>query len=215
MPIVKLRTFNYQRAKLHGLKVPLRTALMYWGIERRSRVKITNDHAAYFPLDIWGYDYYKAVHTERQFSETFGNLSFSSTTADGADGCRFKLIEYSHPEYWDTVEREVTRDQELSMFLKACKMADVQVREITELVEWDVIRPDAIVQGPNHTRYDHYMPIAFINQRVIWKVSETKRHCTRAVCEVDCAGGLHDCECDEVMPAQYHVAELKRKEGEK
>lgn len=94
MSIIKFRNFNAIRAKMYGKPLTPTDRL----ILLRS---------------------YPHTHTELQFSARLYNISFSSTTADGANGCRFKQIEYSHPEYWDTVEVEVTDMQEECIYREA------------------------------------------------------------------------------------------------
>jgi hypothetical protein len=52
------------------------------------------------------------THTEFQFSPRYSGISFSATTADGSNCCRFKPIEYSHPERWDSLVLPMTDVQE-------------------------------------------------------------------------------------------------------
>lgn len=60
------------------------------------------------------------THTEIQFSERYGNISFSATMADGAKCCRFKDINYTkHPERWDTIIIPLTDNEEDLIYAKA------------------------------------------------------------------------------------------------
>ena len=97
MSYVILRTFNAVRAKDFGYKLTITDRL----ILRRS------------PMHI---------HTELQFSSRHQNISFSSTMRDNANGTRFKNIEYSHPEYWDSIVIQVTDAEEDKMLKKARAM---------------------------------------------------------------------------------------------
>jgi hypothetical protein len=65
------------------------------------------------------------THEELQFGENRGNVSFSSTMADGANGCRFKYIEYSHPHRWWTLEEDITDVDEYVLWAVCCDAADL------------------------------------------------------------------------------------------
>lgn len=227
MSTVRIRTFNRRKAERFGLKLDWKTRLLYGAIEMRSKVKIYDDKKGYLVhsgivhglrnagsvvLDRKGNFWYYAVHTEKQFSGTYGNLSFSSTLMDGVNGCRLIFNQYSHPERWDTVEREVTPEQEDLMFREACRMADVDYNYIMGRISAGDIKPKEIFQGPKALRYNKTMFIAFVHPWKVWKVSPSKRHCTRAVCNVMHAGGICNVVCDEQMPAQYHLLTMEKEE---
>ena len=59
------------------------------------------------------------THTELQFSHRYANISFSATLADGANGCRFKDIKYSHTVFWDTIVVPMTDSQEDTAYAEA------------------------------------------------------------------------------------------------
>ena len=43
----------------------------------------------------------KLTHSEFQFSQRYGSVSFSFTLADHVKGARFKKITYTHPTRWE------------------------------------------------------------------------------------------------------------------
>ena len=94
MSDVRIRSFNAYRAKRFGYVITPSDAL----IMMRS---------------------FLHTHTELQFSERYNNVSFSATLAEGANGCRFKQINYSHPVYWDTVICPKTDDEEDIVYAEA------------------------------------------------------------------------------------------------
>ncbi len=58
------------------------------------------------------------THVEYQFSYFFHDISFSATIEDAFKGCRFKMIYYTHA-WWRTVERQITPEQELCIWVRA------------------------------------------------------------------------------------------------
>lgn len=66
------------------------------------------------------------IHCELQFSQSYAEISFSSTLKNGAKGCRFLQIEYSHPERWDTLYLPVTCQQEDAAYAKAQELEGKQ-----------------------------------------------------------------------------------------
>lgn len=238
MPTVKLRTFNYQKAKQHGY-VPAgnifqsnRTKLVYWLIERRSKVLVFDIHQGgwLIPKEIgnslcrsyslvWNKDgtkaWYKAIHTERQFSDRYGGLSISATCMDNCNCVRFKKIMYSHEEErWDTIEQEVTEAQEDAMFAEACKQANIILPDIfKEGLLSGSFKPDPnrCYYGPNAIPYDvPGVSISFISKAQIWKPSTKAQWCTETVCLVDQKGDLSgdDIIADQQHPAGYHINTL-------
>lgn len=85
------------------------------------------------------------THTELQFSQRHGWVSFSSTLQDGAKGCRFKQIQYSHPERWDTVCLEVT-DAEEDLVYQEAQSIEGKPYDLLGLMsfstELEIIKPD-------------------------------------------------------------------------
>lgn len=63
------------------------------------------------------------VHKELQFSERYNSISFSSTLADGAKGCRFKQIQYSHPYRWVSQVVPMSDAEEDEVWYKALMLA--------------------------------------------------------------------------------------------
>lgn len=83
------------------------------------------------------------THIETKFSATYHHLSFSATIEDAFKGCRFKLIEYSH-DWWKTVHRLVTEEQEHDIWLKANSINGKQydlVGLLSHATPWKIIRP--------------------------------------------------------------------------
>ncbi len=96
----------------------------------------------------------KLTHSEFQFSERFGNVSFSFTSADKANGARFKVIGYSHPARWNTREIALTDLQEDLIFAEACTMADCHLADVAEALKLGGQWGDVIIQGSKHKLYD-------------------------------------------------------------
>ena len=107
------------------------------------------------------------THSEFQFSPRYECLSFSFTLADGANGARFKHIEYSHPNRWETIALPFTDEEEDLCFLMACILADRNKHFYTTInfggtitatfdygTKETTFKNDTIYQGPNHWRYD-------------------------------------------------------------
>lgn len=124
----------------------------------------------------------KLTHLEIQFLDKLGSPSFSSTRADGANGCRFKYITYSNPEQWDTEEMLVSDWEEQQMWVEACRMAgltpfwDVEVWPKgctykftidieTQLSESIKSKDTTIYQGKNYIKYDTYGLSSFCLER--------------------------------------------------
>ena len=83
-------------------------------------------------------------HTEFQFSDRYGGVSFSSTMQDGAKCCRFKDIEYSHPERWTTHIIPMTNEEEGRAWVKAQELEGRKYDLIGLLsftTKWKIIRP--------------------------------------------------------------------------
>jgi hypothetical protein len=110
----------------------------------------------------------KYTHLELQFADR-GGVSFSSTMADDANGCRFKYIDYSNPKRWKSIVFVVSDTVEQDMWAEACWMADLHTDwqskdfgscTFTATVSsgQDVfassLKDITIYQGENHTKYD-------------------------------------------------------------
>jgi hypothetical protein len=59
------------------------------------------------------------THCTFQFSGRYNNISFQATVDTGVNGCQFKQIEYSHPEYWNTLVVPLTDEQEDRAYQRA------------------------------------------------------------------------------------------------
>jgi hypothetical protein len=132
---------------------------------------------------------------EFQFSTRYGGISFSSTLRDGVKGCRFKMIKYSHPEYWDAVYVPVTVEQEDSMMAKALEMADMPegfacfMKVGTQKGKDLYWKQSDCSYGDNHIKYDlSGAAFSYWTKFKIWKPSKAKMVCNRACTEVVLAG---------------------------
>jgi len=130
------------------------------------------------------------THTEIQFSERYGGISFSATLKDGCKCARFKMIGYSHPERWCSVKLWVTVEQESNMFTKACKMADMMgminwtYDDIFSSSLWknDLQLSGFCYRGPNPFKYDtSRVVLSFISKRRIIPGRKNYVWCTEAV----------------------------------
>jgi hypothetical protein len=122
MAEVMIRSFNAVRAEMFGRKLTVQD-------------KIILSHSC------------PHTHTELQFSSRYGNISHSSTKADGANGPRFKQIDYSHPERWDTVDVPATDEQEDIMYKKAVELNESGAKYdliglLTFATSLDIVQPD-------------------------------------------------------------------------
>ncbi len=83
-------------------------------------------------------------HTEFQFSERYDGVSYSATMQDGDKGCRFKQIEYSHPNNWTTHIIELADTQEDMAHLAASFYEDCKY-DLWGLLsfgtKWQIIKP--------------------------------------------------------------------------
>lgn len=131
-------------------------------------------------------------HTEIEFPEIYGCISFSATNADGCKCARFKMIDYTrHPKRWKTVLIPVTREQCDLMFAEACRMADLIPHKAaasfgSESLGWYIpvsrISPYNTYYGPNALKYDLLaVSFSFISKRTIWRPDKNKVFCTESV----------------------------------
>ena len=130
-------------------------------------------------------------HTEFQFSTRYRGISFSCTMADGVGGCRFKMIKYSHPEYWDIVYVPVTTEQEKLMWMQACKMTAYWALFATKPMDGRDTMPSAnhCYYNAAHVKYDRGgAAFSYWTKWDVYKPSKKKRVCCRAVAEVVLAG---------------------------
>lgn len=159
MPYNTVHTFNPIRAALYGWKPEdFKAWVTMKAIQFRS----------------------DSIHNEYQFSKRYGGISCSATMMDGVKGFRFKMIGYSHPEYWDSVRLWVTDELEDAIFADALKMAGFdRGMDYPDLL---LNMFDGIAYGPNALKYDLLaVSFSFISKRTIWRPDKTKVFCTEAV----------------------------------
>jgi hypothetical protein len=126
------------------------------------------------------------THSEIQFDENRGGVSFSSTMADGADGCRFMYIQYSHPKRWRTLELMVSDSEEIALWSSCCSDADMEwawqetykqgcTYKGTIQEGQDVfcakVQDITVYQGKNHIRYDAIGLLSFALEKSpsVWR----------------------------------------------
>jgi len=154
---MKYHSYNPTLARLYGKK-PSRTDRL---IQHRSEL----------------------THTEIQFSDRYGGISFSATMADDCKCARFKMIAYSHPERWCTTELEMTDEQEDAVFKKCCEMADIKSKlcwDAKGFIE-DAAKTGYCFKGPNALKYDlNAVRFSFITKWNLWRGHENRVFCTES-----------------------------------
>jgi len=153
----EVKSFNLDRAILFGYK-PTKTQRI---IRLRSRPH---------------------VHSEFVYSSRYGGLSFSATMEDGCKCCRFKDIQYSHPEYWDKIIIPMTDEQEDWAWGVACKMANVPF-------DWycrNCTTTSKCFYGPDAIKYDFKGQICHVSKWNIIKPDPNKTWCSKAVNQLVC-----------------------------
>jgi hypothetical protein len=163
---MKYHSYSPTLAQLHGKKLS-------WTKDFRSKL---TEEAIQLRSEL--------THSELQFSDRYGGISFSATMADDCKCARFKMIGYSHPERWLSTELEMTDTQEDLVFAKCCEMADIgkMVNYRTPLK--NVLFMDmgkGCYHGPNALPYDlTAVSVSFITKWNIWHGSAKKVFCTEA-----------------------------------
>jgi hypothetical protein len=125
------------------------------------------------------------THEELQFGENRNYVSFSSTLADGANGCRFKYIQYTHPKRWRTLVEDITDSEEQILWNQCCIAADLP--NDWQTMPYDcsysmsaIIGDDmtactcsdiTIYQGPKHLKYDKIGLLSFALEKSpsVWR----------------------------------------------
>lgn len=126
-------------------------------------------------------------HTEIQFSDRYGGISFSATMADDCKCARFKMIGYKHPERWLTTPLQVTDEQEDAIFKKCCEMADVSsIHKLTvfgiQNTFFEDMDNNRCFFGPNALKYDlAQVSFGFISKLRIKRGDKMRVFCTEAV----------------------------------
>ena len=110
----------------------------------------------------------------------------SCTKADGANGCRFKMINRSHPYRQSVVRIYVTAEQEARIFAKCCEMADTPLDVYTEDTQEQYLANGMnCYYGPNHIKYDTwYATFGFISRWKIWGEHKDLMICNEACANV-------------------------------
>lgn len=128
-------------------------------------------------------------HSEVQFSERYGNVSFSATYQDGCKCCRFKYIEYSHEkERWDTVIVPMTDEEEDRAWAEALKMAGYADTFMDNMSFGTRKKLHTIANyvsyGYNAIPYDLKGQLCHASKLKLWKPSKKKTWCSKAVASV-------------------------------
>lgn len=140
-------------------KPPLKQAISDWFIGLRSYLK----------------------HTELEFPEIYGCISFSATNADGCKCARFKMIDYTeHPQRWKTVLISVTREQCDLMFAEACRMAGITGGYWVKASSYLKLPSDVCIYGPNALKYDLIGLLSFATRWEIIRPHAKWVWCTEA-----------------------------------
>jgi hypothetical protein len=122
------------------------------------------------------------THTEIQFSERYGGISFSATMADSCRCARFKMIGYTHPERWLTTSLCVSDELEDAVWSKCCEMADLDPMfyELRRTMR-RVIAKDELFFNTNALKYDlAQVSLGFISKWRIKRGNKTKVFCTES-----------------------------------
>lgn len=169
------------------------------------------------------------IHQEIRFNDRDG-ISFSSTMAEKANGCRFKLIAYSHPHWWKSITLKVSEEQEEAMWCKACKLADLPIDWMKDCEEYNVYEKETedgyIYQGPKHVKYDLVGLLSFALEKapqwyvnairfVVWswtvfvKPDPKNMWCSESCLNVWNAGLYYMIEPTEIDPEESFVKASK------
>ena len=106
------------------------------------------------------------THAETQFDENRNNISWSSTLAEGANGCRFRDIGYSHEKYWETLSFIVSDAEEQRLWEFCCTLADMPFNWQDSA---DLFFDGKIYQGSEHIKYDAKGLLSFALEKApVW-----------------------------------------------
>jgi len=156
-----LYSYNARRAKANGKKLTFIEWLILWR---------SDPH----------------VHSEFQFSQRYGGISFSATLQDGCKCCRFKQIGYKHKIRWDDTIIPMTDEEEDRAWQEACRMADITPEMLETMRAY--FKEEGCYYGDNAIPYDILGQPCHISKWNIWKPTKGKIWCSRAVNEVIIAG---------------------------
>jgi hypothetical protein len=178
----ELKTYQYKRARKNGAPF----SLVSWLTTLRSG----------------------GVHSEYRFSARYKGVSFSCTNADKAKCCRFKMIEYSNPEYWDTDPVCATEIKEDDRLIQALRLADVTLKQF----DWwlNHAQPGDLIYGPNAVKYDLAgTALSYISHLDIYPSHPLKKRCCEAVANIIIASDPWLCQLidpEKISPDDLQTA---------
>jgi len=152
----------------------------------------------------------KYTHTTLQFpDETHGGISASASMRGGHNCFRFIMNNYTkHPKRWKTVLIPVTREQVDLMFAEACRMADMDIdvmhdmiRKIESPYTWNKFNT-FVYYGPNALKYDLLGLLSFATRWEIIRPHSKWVFCTEAVFRVLKVG--FSLELATAIPSKFH-----------
>ena len=152
------------------------------------------------------------THSTLQYSHRYGGISCSATMADGCNGVRFRMNDYTkHPLRWKKVIIPCTDEQEDLMFAEDCRQTDFYFNKVTSL---EILGPPLNQEqegrcyfGPNALKYDKIgVVICNISHRRIIKSWESRVWCTesRIMTLLKAYPDLTDKHPDEYRPDNGH-----------
>ncbi len=144
-------------------------------------------------------------HTEIQFPDIYGGISFSATMRDGCKCARFKMIDYDkHPLRWKTVLIPVTREQCDLIFAEACRMADfkLQTGSLLETLTPALDQFGVCYYGPNALKYDLIGLLSFTTRWTIIRPHSKWAWCSEICLAVAKKGLILDLA--HVIPDKHH-----------
>jgi hypothetical protein len=152
MADMELKSFNAIRAKMFGKELT--------GVDKVTLTRSSPQN-----------------HSEGKFSARYQNISFSATMQDHCNCARFKMIDYSHPEYWETVVIPMTDAEEDSAWSEACSLSDMPIDWLSTYAT-DVV---GIYYGQNAIPYDLIGVLSRATALNIIKPDPNKIWCSEAV----------------------------------
>lgn len=178
----ELKTYRYKRARKNGAPF----SLVSWLTTLRS----------------------KGVHSEYRFSARYKRVSFSCTNADGAKCCRFKMIEYTNPEHWDTDPVRATEIKEDDRLVQALRLADLTLKQF----DWWInhAQTGELIYGPNAVKYDLTgTALSYISHLDVYPSHPTKKRCCEAVANIIIASDPWLCQLidpEKISPDDLQTA---------
>ncbi len=121
------------------------------------------------------------THSEYQFSERYGHISFSATLRDGCKCARFKQIDYTkHPKRWKSIIIPMTDLEEDYAWQVACEMADMNNTMVSLML--DAGKTNVCFFGHNAIPYDIWGMGCHISATLKWwQPNPKKTWCSKAV----------------------------------